>query len=293
MLVEEKNVSADVTNKMNQTLAHIAAKVGHREMLKYIVNKHPLLLEVRDCNKTTVLWLAMERKAIDVLDYVHDVYTEGSEGLQMRNFCSIAWHSAIKLRNPFIIRYLIEWLKCINDEINYLGDYGKPPAFAAIETGQINVFKDMIKKTLVDLTAVDAHGSTILFEMVGISDLGLMRFVLDQRKIPIDVNARNVFGDTVLHKAVLLNQSHIVTYLVDEKGATVSVVGGNLMTPLHIAGCKGHDEIYEFLVRRGADIMAVDFEGKTPEQRKEEARLLKTLRVTNEKNASKLAVAST
>lgn len=55
----------------------------------------------------------------------------------------------------------------------------------------------------------------------------------------------------------------VMRYLVEELGADVNARDHNGYTALHHAAARGDDEMIEYLVGRGADVMAVSRRGQT------------------------------
>ena len=56
----------------------------------------------------------------------------------------------------------------------------------------------------------------------------------------------------------------VICFLVKECGVDVNVCDENLNTPLHYAYLYGQTDIAQYLIQNGADVMAVNCEGKTP-----------------------------
>ena len=77
------------------------------------------------------------------------------------------------------------------------------------------------------------------------------------------MNAKNEDGWTPLHWATHKGHREI-TELLLAKGADVNAKDESGMTPLHYAADYGHEEIVELLISKGADVNAKDNDGKTP-----------------------------
>ena len=75
-------------------------------------------------------------------------------------------------------------------------------------------------------------------------------------------------GPTLLHKAALLGHYRILKLLLDIKldqsSAQVDSRNAQLLTSLHIVCTEGHVECATFLLSRGANVDAVDFDNRTP-----------------------------
>ena len=66
-----------------------------------------------------------------------------------------------------------------------------------------------------------------------------------------------------IHRTVPDGWMPAVKYLVEELGADVNARDANGYTPLHHAAARGDDEMIQYLVSKGADVMAVSRRGQT------------------------------
>jgi len=83
---------------------------------------------------------------------------------------------------------------------------------------------------------------------------------------PIHVAAGAGYGNYFMahaHRHVPDNWMRTMRYLVEECGGDVNIRDGNGYTPLHHAAARGDNEMIEYLIRKGADIMVVSRKGQT------------------------------
>ncbi|NXV39688.1 PP16A phosphatase, partial [Rissa tridactyla] len=73
----------------------------------------------------------------------------------------------------------------------------------------------------------------------------------------------NEDGLTALHQCCIDDFGDVVTTLLDA-GADVNARDSELWTPLHAAATCGHLRLVQLLVRRGADLLAVNSDGNMP-----------------------------
>ncbi|XP_074745425.1 protein phosphatase 1 regulatory subunit 16A [Strix uralensis] len=73
----------------------------------------------------------------------------------------------------------------------------------------------------------------------------------------------NEDGLTALHQCCIDDYGDVVTVLL-EAGADVNARDSELWTPLHAAATCGHLRLVQLLVRRGADLLAVNSDGNMP-----------------------------
>ena len=95
------------------------------------------------------------------------------------------------------------------------------------------------------------------------------------------INLRDWSGDSLLHVAVVMNNMICVRYLCDA-GIEINAAGDLGYTALHCAADMLFDDIYDFLIRHGADTTIRDALGSTPEELRHERKIEE-----NEKNSGK------
>ena len=79
-----------------------------------------------------------------------------------------------------------------------------------------------------------------------------------------DVSIKNVYGSTALHFAARRGNTEIAKLLIDQQNCDVNAKDNALVTPLHQAAISGDSEITEELIKRGADVFAVDIDNENP-----------------------------
>lgn len=113
-----------------------------------------------------------------------------------------------------------------------------------------------------DLSAADAVQR--LFNAVDAGDPKTV--IISLRKI--SEQAFFNLGPTLLQKAALLGHYRILKLFLDLKldqsSAQVDSRNAQLLTSLHIVCTEGHAECASFLISRGANVDAVDFDNRTP-----------------------------
>jgi ankyrin repeat protein len=77
------------------------------------------------------------------------------------------------------------------------------------------------------------------------------------------VNAKNKFNKTPLHIAAQKGHLEICQLLL-ERGAEINIRDRDLNTALHIAVLRGHLPVVQLLVQQGGDLTAKNIFGQTP-----------------------------
>eukprot|EP00005_Dracoamoeba_jomungandri_P006272 CAMPEP_0174262278 /NCGR_PEP_ID=MMETSP0439-20130205/12885_1 /TAXON_ID=0 /ORGANISM="Stereomyxa ramosa, Strain Chinc5" /LENGTH=156 /DNA_ID=CAMNT_0015346967 /DNA_START=30 /DNA_END=500 /DNA_ORIENTATION=+ len=84
--------------------------------------------------------------------------------------------------------------------------------------------------------------------------------LLSQHKV--DVNMQDHLGNTGLHYAASANHLEAVNALLSHQNVNVNLTNATNDTPLHKAVWRGSEEIVSALVAAGADLNAVNLDGK-------------------------------
>jgi ankyrin repeat protein len=258
--VEERNVSITVVDNLRRSLAHVAAKNGHLEVVEYVVKKKPSILLVTDKRDYTVLRLAVKADAVDVVRYLVEEY---ETKMNDRDLKCAAMHTAVKFDRLPILKYFIEEKKF---DVNALGEWeDRPLVFSAVSYRHQDIVDYLVQEKQVNLTLLDGRNENILYVTVRTDNLPYMKYLLEQKGVPLDINWKNLFGETLVFRAVSLNRTNIVEYLVDERHADVNIASdGDELTPLHCAAIQNNFDMCRYLVERGANASAIDKTKQSP-----------------------------
>ncbi|XP_072024612.1 LOW QUALITY PROTEIN: protein phosphatase 1 regulatory inhibitor subunit 16B-like [Amphiura filiformis] len=99
-----------------------------------------------------------------------------------------------------------------------------------------------------------------LLEAAARGDLDEVRKLLENG---VDPNIGNEDGLTALHQCCIDNNEAMMKVLV-EHGADVNVTDRELWTPLHAASTCGHVNLAQYLISKGAALLAINSDGNMP-----------------------------
>uniref|UniRef100_A0A0X3NZZ0 Uncharacterized protein n=1 Tax=Schistocephalus solidus TaxID=70667 RepID=A0A0X3NZZ0_SCHSO len=106
-----------------------------------------------------------------------------------------------------------------------------------------------------------AFGSgTVFFEAAARDDFDEVKRLLEENVNP---DVQNEDGLTALHQCCINNSIDMSILLLDH-GANVNATDKELWTPLHAAATCGHKELCDLLIKRGADLLALNVDGNMP-----------------------------
>ena len=77
-----------------------------------------------------------------------------------------------------------------------------------------------------------------------------------------NIETTNYWGDHIIHSAARVDLLPMVKYLIEQQNVDIETKGYNEKTPLHYAWERGHLQIVEYLISKGANVEAKDKDGK-------------------------------
>ena len=92
-------------------------------------------------------------------------------------------------------------------------------------------------------------------------DVATLKVLLERN--PELINGKDFYGETSLHYACVRGHIDVVEFLI-KKGANLHVKDNDEFSPLHFATGSGHKEVVSLLVSKGAKVNAKERRGITP-----------------------------
>lgn len=257
----EEGVPVTSLDELDQTLAHIASKNGNLNLIKYVAQKDPTILEALDFYGENVLFPAIDGGHFDIVKYL--VETRGMDISKHYKKCfgNTAIHKAAESGSLVILKYFIEDK---NGNINVENSLKQTPILLAAESKHHDVIKYLFEEKNADLKHIDYRKYNILFVAINSNDLKLIEYILDEKKVAFDVNEVDLSHITLVHRAAILNRFDILKYLVSKKHADVNIPDKWGKTPLQSAARWNYYDACKFLIENGAKIDVKDHEGKSP-----------------------------
>eukprot|EP00833_Pecoramyces_ruminatium_P015503 jgi/Orpsp1_1/1189535/evm.model.d7180000072697.1 len=153
---------------------------------------------------------------------------------------------AIKTRNEFIVRYLIEH----GVDINQQDDIDITTPLIASFSYKNNAIIEYLIKNGADINQTDSSGNSPLILASSNNDEDIIKYLIEHGA---NVNQKDNSGNTPLIIACQHKNENMVKYLV-ECGALVNMENNSNNTALTIACMNGHERIIKHLVDQGANV---------------------------------------
>ena len=291
------------------TPLHYAAEKGHKEIAEMLIAKGADA-NARNLDSSTPLAMAVSGGHIDVVKFLIDKGADVNLGNKLK------WTPLHKAADDGQ-KSIVELLIAKGADVNVKSHWDETVLHAACWSGYADVAELLVAKG-ADVNAKDKSEYTPLYYAVENEDLDLVRLLVEHgAKLDVkcqdgwtafryaaaqgnrelveffvskgadvssfhmaacvgdltrvgrfcdegtDVNVRDEFGWTPLYWAASTGQKNVAEYLL-AKGANVIAKTNDNRTPLHQAARAGARELAELLIVNGADVNAKDKEGRTP-----------------------------
>uniref|UniRef100_A0A8C7ZTU1 Ankyrin 1, erythrocytic b n=1 Tax=Oryzias sinensis TaxID=183150 RepID=A0A8C7ZTU1_9TELE len=242
----------------DQTPLHCAARMGHKELVK-------LLLDYKanpDSATTaghTPLHIAAREGHIHTIRILLDA---GAQQVKMTKKGFTPLHVASKYGKVDVAELLLE--RGANP--NAAGKNGLTPLHVAVHHNNLDVVKLLVSKggsahsTLWVFLKERRNGYTPLHIAAKQNQIEVASVLLQNGASP---NCESLQGITPLHLASQEGRPDMVAMLIS-KQANVNLGNKNGLTPLHLVAQEGHVGIADTLVKQGASVYAASRMGYTP-----------------------------
>ncbi|XP_067673680.1 putative ankyrin repeat protein RF_0381 [Haliotis asinina] len=280
-LLVKRGADLSLTNDEERNVLHVACMEGNMEVAKYIHSQNIIGIESTDGFETTPLMFAAVSGKIEVFSFLirigADVSRENANG---ENILHLSCRSEIVEIVNFILTQNI-----LN--VNCTGTYGTTPLMAACY-GNGTVF-DLLIKRGADTLAKDEDNRNILHHASRGGNEAIVNYILTQTVL--DINSKTILKMTPVLFAAFEGKIDVLDLLI-ERGAYTTAVdynNGNILhlscsggyvesvkhvlklnivdinskegdgrTAVLVAAFKGNREVFDILVKEGADLSAVD-----------------------------------
>ncbi|KAL8110812.1 protein ACCELERATED CELL DEATH 6-like [Apium graveolens] len=251
------------TTPLKNTVLHVAASFGNKDLVDYIVHKFESLLNKRNHRGDTALHTAAIAGHVGVVDvlvkFQIDLMSKGSPVSNLEDRVVInddgntPLHEALKNNHDKVAGYLIvanvEDAYCVNKQ-------GKSALYMAIEAEKINCVKTILSSTLSypDQPIVEKEitkGKSLIHATITARNIVLLKEIAKMKAVGI--HARNEYEQTPLHHAASINFLEGVEFLIDTFKMDIFGKDAYGFYPVHSAAKNGHVGILEMLLQHCPD----------------------------------------
>uniref|UniRef100_A0A1J3EK05 Ankyrin repeat-containing protein n=1 Tax=Noccaea caerulescens TaxID=107243 RepID=A0A1J3EK05_NOCCA len=197
---------------------HVAAKQGHLEVLKKLLDTFPNLAMTTDLSCTTALHTAATQGHIDVVNLLLE--TDSNLAKIAKNNGKTALHSAARMGHVEVVKSLIG-----NDpSIGFRTDKkGQTALHMAVKGQNDGIVEELVKPDIAVLSVEDNKGNTPLHIATNKGRTKIVRCLVSFEGI--NLNPINKAGDTPLDIAEKIGNAELVSVLKEAGAATAKGLG--------------------------------------------------------------------
>ena len=251
----EKNFDVNARGaKDGYTPLMLAAEFGFDELVQILLRhgSDPNIVAARGKN---ALMVATERAnyglASSLIARTSDLDVQDSDGLS-------ALHFAASNGNLEIVTCLLQrGARLLNTSV---ADWSRTPLHNAVEGDHVNVVRELLEYDGNSEVCCEAGFRPI--HLAAMNNSSKAAKLLLQRGA--DLNTRTQNGRHALHLAACNGNNEFIEDLLQGQDDVNIVDDDRSYTPLHYAASRGHLSVCVLLLKRGADVNALDSKNQTP-----------------------------
>ncbi|XP_048250462.1 ankyrin repeat domain-containing protein 50-like isoform X5 [Haliotis rufescens] len=254
-LLVREGADTSLADENRNNILHVSCLGGHVDMVKYVLSQKVADINSRGKYWRTPLMMAVGAGHRQVFDLL---MTQGVDVSLVDDNRNNILHVACRGGHVDMVEYFLSQKVA---DINSRGQYGRTPLMATAEKGHRQVF-DLLVTEGADVCLVDDNRNNILHVACLGGHVDMVKYILSQKVA--DINSRGKYWGTPLMKTAQKGHKQVFDLLVGE-GADVSLVDKNRNNILHVACLGGHVDMVKYVLsKKVADINSRGHNGRTP-----------------------------
>ncbi|XP_067653215.1 serine/threonine-protein phosphatase 6 regulatory ankyrin repeat subunit B-like [Haliotis asinina] len=251
----KRGADLSVIDEDGDNILHLACRGGNVKIVNYILMQSIVNINAKNNNGETPVMITAnsgDREAFDILA------RKGADLSVIDNKGDNILHWACRGGNVKIVTYIL-LENCV--DINCKGNEGKTPVLIAAYHGKNEAF-DILVKRGADLSVIDINGDNILHSACRGGNVKIVTYILMQNIV--DINCK---GDEEMTPVLIAtyHAKHEAFDILVNKEADLSVIDENGDNILHLACRGGHVKIANYILMQSiVDINAKNSKGETP-----------------------------
>lgn len=134
------------------------------------------------------------------------------------------------------------------------------PLHNAAYAGSLDIVEYLIAHGAL-IEAVDCFNSTPLYFACQAGNLDVICYLIQHGA---DINYADNFGRTPIQAAFECGELSVIKHFIKNLHVNIEIKMLDGRSPLHLAALHGYTDVALYLIRKGANILSLDSEGKTP-----------------------------
>ncbi|XP_067653126.1 ankyrin-3-like [Haliotis asinina] len=284
-LLVQKGANTLAVNRKRRNSLHLSCTGGHVDAAKCVLNQTSVDINSKDCEEMTPVMLAASHGKSEVFDML---MKKGADLSVIDKNGENILHCACRGGNVEIVNYIL--MQNIVD-INSKEYKEKTPVMLAASHGKNEVF-DILMKKGADLSVTDENGDNILHWACRGGNVKIVNYVLKRNTLDIngkgheektplmlaashgknevfnilmktgaDLSVIDENGHNILHSACRGGNVNIVSYILIQSSLDINSKCDDETTPVMHAAAQGKNEVFDILVKNGANLSDTDVDG--------------------------------
>ncbi|XP_046342376.2 putative ankyrin repeat protein RF_0381 [Haliotis rufescens] len=250
ILVKE-TVGINSRGHCGRTPMMAAARMGHKHVLKTLLNSQCDASLVDDDNNN-ILHYACIGGHLDVVQYILkrtiiDINSKGKHGM-----------TPVMISVEIDHRHMFNLLVHKGAELSHVDDNENNILHLTCSSGNVKMVTDLLAKDSVDINSRGQNGGTALMWATWWHQSDVIDLLLSKGA---DASLTDNDGNNILHNACIGGHLEVVQYILKKNIVDINCKGKHGMTPVMISLDVRHMLVFDFLVRREADLSHVDDNG--------------------------------
>ena len=249
-----QNVWADQPNRISRTPLSVAARRGHEDVVKLLVNRHDVDVNHKDSHGNTPLFLATTGRHKAVIETLINREDTDLNSKDCRGDTPLS--EAAQRGHDAIVRILLER----GVDLDSKNSQQQTPLYQAASLRHYEVVKLLLQHN-ADTDARDSFNRTPLSQAASMGHCEVVELLLQHNA---DIDARDNSYQTPLLLAAS-NGHHEVVELLLQRNGNVNSIDMLGRTPLSYASNRGHKETVKLFVERSdVDVNFPGWTGRSP-----------------------------
>ncbi|XVF77595.1 hypothetical protein PTKIN_Ptkin14bG0058200 [Pterospermum kingtungense] len=243
----------DQTTPEGNTVLHMAARFGHKDLVNAIVKKYPSLILKSNLKGETPVHIAARAGKREVVECFIDLVENFSEIARIGDkYGNTPLHGAVRNKNGKVVKALAEADK---ESLLLINVAGESPLSIAIDMRYPEIAKSIIAWNPSTIEFTGHNGQTSLHYAVIRNDPNSMTAILQSKKNLVSVQDKK--KRTPLHYAAALGNHEMVQELLEENPSVAYTTDYNHQTPVHLAAENGQKCLIKTLIEYCPDTIEI------------------------------------
>lgn len=254
-LVEELNMDIEVYNNDYKRALHEASSMSHYECVRYLIARGAKIDSLKKADWTPLMMACTRRN----LEVILELLNHGADPMLQNKDGWNSFHIACREGDPAIIHHLL----LAKPEVwKTKSKTGRTPLHTAAMHSCEDAVKILLQSCSYEPDGKDSCGVTPFMDAIRNGHIAIAKLLLENHQA--SPSAVDVLGAQPLHQASVTAQEEALSFLVHNLGIDINSRATKLeLTALHYAAKEGHTSTIKTLLALGADLHARDTKGRS------------------------------